>query len=52
MNSINSLDLVENEFKVLANEMKKRYNNIKEVRETYLSKIMDLILFFSKLIKL
>ena len=33
MNSINSLDLVENEFKVLANEMKKRYNNIKEVRK-------------------
>ncbi len=31
MQTINSLDLIENEFKILQNEMKKRYTNIKEV---------------------
>ncbi len=28
---MNALDLIENEFKVLLNEMKKRYANIKDV---------------------
>jgi hypothetical protein len=31
MQKTNSLDLIENEFKILLNEMKKRYANIKEV---------------------
>ena len=31
---MNALDLIENDFKVLANEMKKRYTNIREVTIT------------------
>lgn len=29
--SLNSLDLIENEFKILINEVKKKHPNIKEV---------------------
>jgi len=41
MQPINSLDLIENEFKQLQNEMKKRYANIKEQVDKALKTIQN-----------
>jgi hypothetical protein len=43
MMSLNSVDLIENEFKLLATAAGKRYTNIKEVSRLYLCLVNELI---------